>query len=331
MNGMRQLTRHTTLAIPDWSSDPATQGEPLKHSGNRYPKILILLFFMTLPLVNPWVRGDGVGYYAYVRSLLVEHKLDFTNDWRAGNESFTMGRIHADGSLDRQQYTSTGRIDNHWAIGPSILWAPFEAPIHLVMLTLRRLGANVKADGFSRPYIVAMALSTALYGFLGLFISFQFACLHTEERWAFWATMGIWFASSLPVYMYFNPSWSHAHSVFVVAAFLMYWNQTRPGRTLVQWAILGLISGLVLDMHYANVAVLLVTLLESLQGYWRSLRAPRHDWRAISRLFGANLLYACATLVAFLPTLITRKIIYGNPLDFGYEAVGDVLRGTRHI
>ncbi len=125
MNGMRQLTRHTTLAIPDWSSDPATQGEPLKHSGNRYPKILILLFFMTLPLVNPWVRGDGVGYYAYVRSLLVEHKLDFTNDWRAGNESFTMGRIHADGSLDRQQYTSTGRIDNHWAIGPSMLWAPF--------------------------------------------------------------------------------------------------------------------------------------------------------------------------------------------------------------
>ncbi len=38
-------------------------------------------------------------------------------------------------------------------------------------------------------------------------------------------------------------------------------------------------------------------------------------------LFAANLLYSGATLIAFLPTLITRQIIYGHPLDLGY---GDV-------
>ena len=31
---------------------------------------LTALFLMSLPFVNPWVRGDGVGYYAYARSLL---------------------------------------------------------------------------------------------------------------------------------------------------------------------------------------------------------------------------------------------------------------------
>ena len=117
--------------------------------------------------------------------------------------------------------------------------------------------------------LVVMALATALYGFLGLYLSFRFACHYTEERWAWLATLGIWFASSLPVYMYFNPSWSHAHSVFIVAAFLWYWHRTREGRRLTQWVILGLISGLVLDVYYANIAVLLVPLLESLEGYWR--------------------------------------------------------------
>src|SRR5271154_2108847 len=29
-------------------------------------RILLLVFLISLPLVNPWIRGDGVGYYAYV-------------------------------------------------------------------------------------------------------------------------------------------------------------------------------------------------------------------------------------------------------------------------
>jgi hypothetical protein len=317
-------------------ASPATETQRLslveKRPGHRSTKILLLLFLLTLPLVNPWVRGDGVGYYAYVRSLLVEHKLDFANDWRAGNLSFTLGRVHADGTLDPRQYSRTGRLDNHFAVGPSILWTPFVAPVHLALLTLRSFGARVNPNGFSRPYIIVMALATALYGFLGLYLSFRFACLYTEERWALLATLGIWFASSFPVYMYFNPSWSHAHSVFIVAAFLWYWQRTRQGRTPTQWVILGLISGLVLDVYYINVAVLLVPLLESLEGYWHAVARPSwrwltragrpcHDWPSFRRLFAANLLYCCATLIAFLPTLISRKMIYGHSLDFGYENV----------
>jgi len=42
----------------------------------RYPRILLLLFLCTLPLVNLIVHGDGVGYYAYVRAPLIEHDFD---------------------------------------------------------------------------------------------------------------------------------------------------------------------------------------------------------------------------------------------------------------
>ena len=309
-----------TLASDCRPVDPASQCLGLAHLRDRYSKILLLLFFVTLPLVNPWVRGDGVGYYAYIRSLLIEHKLDFANDWRAANESFSMGRVRPDGSINPLDYTRTGHLDNHFAVGPSILWAPFIVPVHYALLTVQRFGINVQANGYSRPYVVTMALATALYGFLGLLISFRLARLYTDAHWAFLATLGIWFASSLPVYMYFNPSWSHAQSAFVVALFLWYWQRTRQGRTLVQWIIFGLLSGLMLDVYYLNIAMLLIPFLESLRHYVKGLRNPRRDWAAMRQLFKANIAYCFMVVVAFLPTLITRKIIYGSPFDLGYSS-----------
>src|SRR5215469_9529929 len=38
----------------------------------RYTRILLIVFLCTLPLVNPIVHGDGVGYYAYVRAPLIQ-------------------------------------------------------------------------------------------------------------------------------------------------------------------------------------------------------------------------------------------------------------------
>ena len=107
---------------------------------------------------------------------------------------------------------------------------------HAGVLLWDSLGGHVAADGHSRPYLVAMALGTAFYGFMALWISFVLARRYVAERWAFLATVGIWFASSLPVYMYFNPSWSHAQSAFAVALFLWYWMRTRKERT---WAAVG--------------------------------------------------------------------------------------------
>ena len=286
-----------------------------------YQRVLLIIFVVTLPLVNPWVRGDGVGYYAYVRALLVEHHLSFENDWRRANPSFFMDNADAEGHISPSSYTPTGRVNNRFAVGPSLLWAPFLIPVHGVMLTLQRVGFSVRADGFSGPYVVTMALATALYGFVGLWISFRLASLYVPERWTFLATLGVWFTSSLPVYMYFDPAYSHAHSVFAVAFFLWYWHRTRLQRTMAQWAILGLLSGLMLDIYYLNISILLVPFLESLRRYWLAWRAPGHDWEALRKLFLANTLYSCVTISAFLPTLITRQIIYGNPLELGYGGV----------
>jgi hypothetical protein len=290
-------------------------------SSYKYEKLLAVLFVLTIPLSNPWVRGDGVGYYAYARALLIEHRLNFEQDWMHGNESFTMGRLDASGHVLSGEYTPTGRIANIWSIGPSLLWLPFLWLTHMGVLLCDHFGAHVAADGFSAPYVLTMALATALYGFLGLLFSFSIARKYFRERCAFLATIGIWWASSLPVYMYFNPSWSHAHSAFAVALFLWYWHRTRGERTIRQWILLGLLSGFIVNVYYPNGVLLLIPLLEGITWYWRNLTSAANGMHAMVRLFVRHLIYVGTFVVALLPTLISREIIFGSYLQTGYAPV----------
>lgn len=289
------------------------------HNLSKYEKILILLFLLSLPFINPWVRGDGVGYYALARAPLIEHSLDFRNDWVHANSSFRMGRFDVQGddeSIASDQYSATGYLKNHFSVGPAILWAPFLILAHITVIIVNLLGMHVAADGFSRPYIVAMAAGTALYGFLALWISFRLARRFVAEEWAFAGVLGIWFASSLPVYMYFNPSWSHAQSAFIVALFLWYWLRTLGQRNSLQWLGLGMVAGLMMDVYYINAVLLLLPAGESLAAYYSD--AKQRNGRAAAKMLLRNLVFSAALIAAFLPTLITKKIIYGSFFDFGY-------------
>jgi hypothetical protein len=283
---------------------------------SRYDKILILLFLFSLPLVNPWVRGDGVGYYAFGRALLIQHNLDFKQDWLRANMSFRLGRTDAAGNILPTEYTATGHLDNHFWIGPAILWFPFLLAAHLCVLLYNALGGHVPPDGFAKPYVAAMAFGTALYGFLSLWISFRLARKYLSEKYAFLATLGIWFASSLPVYMYFNPSWSHSLSAFSVALFVWYWDRTRDGRSWPEWLILGAMGGLMMDVYPPNALLLLFPALESVGVYWQKI--ARHDRESVVREFLKNAAFLLVVFAAFLPTLIAKKIIYGSYLYSGY-------------
>ena len=299
----------------DFSAPPAS-------SSRKSERLLLLLFLVLLPFLNPWVRGDGVGYYAFARAPLLQHNFDFTEDYRHANESFRGPRLDEHGQPKPDFRTPTGHLENHFTVGPAILWTPFLLLAHAGVLLARALGSSVAADGFSAPYRIAMAFATAFYAFLGLLLSFRLARQYVEERWALLATLSIWCASSLPVYMYFNPSWSHAHSAFVVAFFLWYWHQTLSSRSLAQWLTLALIAGLMLNVYYPNAMVLAVLAVEAARLYYFALHpdtssapipAPR-----VSQLLLRHSLFAAVLLLCMLPTLITRYIIYGNAFESGY-------------
>jgi hypothetical protein len=293
----------------------------LQMQQRRFEWILLLLFVVTLLFLNPWVRGDGVGYYAYARAPLIEHSLDFTHDYESANESFREGKFDENGRIKSEFRTRTGHLEDHFTVGPAMLWCPFLVVAHGGVLLARELGSRIPADGFSSPYRYAMAFATALYGFLGLSLSFRLARKYVGPTWAFVATLAIWWASSLPVYMYFNPSWSHAHSAFVCALFLWYWDATREHRSLVQWLILGLIVGLMLDVYYANLMIVSVLVVEALGQYTDILRAGRSSSPRPLQLVRNHLLFGLVVCIVMIPTFITRAIVYGGPFETGYYSI----------
>src|SRR5260370_2126127 len=192
---------------PDFSASLA----PCSRKSER---LLLLLFLFSLPFLNPWVRGDGVGYSAFASAPLIEHSLDFTKDYQYANESLRGPRLDENNQPKSGFRTPTGHLDNHCAVGPAILWMPLLLLAHAGVLLARALGSSVAADGFSAPYRITMALATVFYGFLGLLLSFRLARQYVEERWALLATLSIWWASALPLSMDFNPFSAHAHSSF---------------------------------------------------------------------------------------------------------------------
>jgi hypothetical protein len=283
----------------------------------RPEKLMCLLFLVTLPLINPWVRGDGVGYYAYARAILIQHNLDFRSDWEHANQSFRMVKLDDEGQVRPQEYTRTGYINNHFAMGSALLWTPFLIVAHLGVVLYNLAGGHVAADGFSPPYLTAMALGTATCAFAGLFLAYRVARKHLGERWALLATLGIWFASPLPVYMYFNPSYSHAASIFSVALFIFYWDRTRENRSGLQWLGLGLCGGLMMEVYYPNAIFMLCPLIESLVKYWDSLRAKPWNRPAFFRLFGFDLGFCAGVAIGFSPSMIVHKVLFGSVLSLG--------------
>ena len=292
-------------------------------------RLLVVLFVLSLPFTNPWIRGDGVGYYAFARAPLIEHNLDFLHDYQSANDSFRLPRFDEHGQPKSEFRTRTGHLENHFTVGPAILWSPFLLIAHGGVLAARALGSPILADGFSAPYRFAMALATALYGFLSLLLAFRLARQYVPDRWALLSTIAIWGATALPVYMYFNPSWSHAHSAFTVALFLWYWHETRFQRSLSQWLLLALIAGLMLNVYYANAMLLFVPLIESLSLFLASLRRSNDSATKASSSFLASLfqliLFVFVTLVCLIPTFLTRLITYGSPLESGYIPLKDWL------
>jgi hypothetical protein len=280
-----------------------------------YEKVLLLLFAASLSFVHPVVNGDGVGYYAYLRSPLVDHNFLFTSDF--DNPKFQLLLIFLDAHFVQNPMTKTGHLPNFYSVGPAMLWLPFVGATHAAVLALDYFGFAIPADGHSRPYMLAMALASALYAFVGLWICFRLARKYLDERWAFWATVAVWLASSLPVFLYLYPSWSHAHSVFCTALFLWYWDATRGRRTTRQWFVFGLITGLMVAVYFGNGVYVLAPLIEAVSerwGVWRRRREVAAKWMAALGGYG---LYALAIFLMLVPTFIAREVVYGSPFVVG--------------
>ena len=161
--------------------------------------------------VNPYLRGDGNGYYAYVRSAVIDHDLKFQNEFARGDPAFLRQRAQYGEDEARPGY-----VRNQWSPGASLLWAPFFVAAHVVV----KVTGRWPADGYSYPYRWACAFGTAVYAAIGLYLARKVARKATNKAASMVGVIAILGASSLPVYMLFLPFWGLALATLPEAGLL---------------------------------------------------------------------------------------------------------------
>ncbi len=198
--------------------------------------LLLFLFIVSLPAVTARLySSDEVEYFSYLRSLWFDRDVSFENEYQYFYDH------HVAQSPDFHQTfleleTATHRRINYGTIGCAILWAPFYAVADIVTRTRHAAGSPVEANGFSQPYVSAVAYGSAFYGFATILLAIA-AVRRMNMPHAFSSGLAVWWGTPLVFYMYVAPPFSHACSAFAVALFVTVWLHVRRS-----WSVGGVVA-----------------------------------------------------------------------------------------
>src|SRR5207247_8943290 len=120
-----------------------------------------LLFVLALTF-KPVIENDGIGYFSYLHTLVVDHDLDFTNEYQAVRTEH-VGYY----PLLIQSRTSTGMLADYFPVGAAIV----SLPIYLITLATHSCGA----PQFGPPFSVTLTLVSLLVGLLALVFAYRLA------------------------------------------------------------------------------------------------------------------------------------------------------------
>ena len=275
---------------------------------DRRPWMLMAALLLTLPLVTPRIRGaDEIEYFAYLRSAVFDHDLEFGNEYAHFHAQDPSGLAGFKATFLDLREPLTGRHINFAPLGTALFWAPAYLLAHGGVLVARSLGAPVAADGFSRPYVMAVCYASWAYGMAALLLLHRALVRFggVPEPAAAWATAAVLWATPLLYYVTLGPGFSHAVSLFVIT--LLLWLTLRfrsEGLTVGHAAALGAVGGLAALVREQDVLLLAVpALVIALDG----LRA-RQGAAALARLATLGL----SAVIVFLPQLLAYRAINGR-------------------
>jgi hypothetical protein len=280
-------------------------------SPSRAAWLLVALFVLSLPAVTPRIyASDEVEYFAYLRSLWFDGDLSFDNEYRHFyRHGVTDAGFH---ETFLELTTATGLRVNFAPIGCAILWAPFYLVADLATRAAHAAGADAAVDGYSWPYLYAVAYGSAIYGLLALLLSRSIADRLVGRGLA--ATVVVWLGTPLLFYMYVAPPMSHAASAFVVAAFVATWLRVRERWRLGGVMALGALAGLMAMVREQDAFFVVGPAVDltwtAIERIRRERAAAWAPWLArLALRVGAG---AVVAALVFVPQALAYLTLYGH-------------------
>jgi hypothetical protein len=271
--------------------------------------VLVAALVITLPLVTPRIyASDEVQYFSYLRSIWFDHDVSFENEyqhfWDAG-----IARSQGFHETYLERHTETGRRISFATMGTAMLWSPFYA-VADALVGLGLAGNGIR-DGYGPPYVRAVSLGSAIYGWLAIVLGWAMAHRVGLGRGALAAALATWFGTPLLFYMYVAPPMAHACEAFAVAGFLFLWLHVRERWTAGGGVALGAAGALMVMVREQTLFIVIAPALDWLVAWWRapqdSLGPPRR------RLAAHAAAAAVAFVVAYAPQLWAYIELNGYP------------------
>ncbi len=227
------------------------------------------------------IGADSLSYFGYTSSLLVDHDLDFKNQW---------ARLGFAASAP----TTTGLEQNPMPVGPGLIWMPAVALTHL---WLALTGGPTDPMRLGAPYYAAAAATTLIIALAGIFMlarSLTSPFGKTEAWIAVLASVG---ASPILFYAALEPLMSHGLTFGAAAMTLALTLGAEKESRRRAWVAAGIGLGFAMLCRTQSAALALFVAA----GLWRS----RAGWRTAA-------MAAVAALAVFSPQLVAWKVLYGS-------------------
>jgi hypothetical protein len=243
------------------------------------------LFLLALTF-RPVVEGDGVNYFSYLHSLVIDRDLDFSDEYRAALEA----GLPVYSTLVETR-TPTGLVANFQPAGAALL----AMPAYLAALALRPGGS----PQYATEFVIAYTAASLLCGLLALGLCFRLAREVLEARQA--AVVGTLVAAGATPFLYYllwEPSYAHTFSAAVASAFVLLWWRGRGRLSAAGWLGLGLLAGLAATVRYQDGLLAAIVLLDLGRARWRLLA------------------FALGALGGFLPQMLVTHAVFGTWLPY---------------
>ena len=264
------------------------------------------------------IQSDGRDYYIWARSILLDHDIDFRNDYQV---------VYAPDSLPPGSAVRTpaGYVVDKFPVGLPIL----ETPGFLLGHIVARYVTHSPTDGVSLPYQVAVTWSLLALYFASFTLLYQAMLRFGVARiWAFGFCLTALLGTNLIHYVAKEPTMAHAAGVsvfntilFLVARWYGEHSRIRPAQGILLGALVGLLF-LIRNTNLLLVPVLAAVILSRRRISFREAMPILVGAASIAALQPVSLWYLWGRL---------RFSTYvGESFTSGMSGVINVLVSARH-
>lgn len=249
------------------------------------------------------IQRNGLGYYAWLRSALIDY------DWSFDNE-FDEHNPHDHYVPPRAYRTPIDRRANQWSVGPALAWAPATTITHILLSTQNGHESSWASNGYSLPYQLAVGGTSLMFSLLGLRFLYGICLSYARPARAALVTTLLTSGTTLFYYWSTEISLPHGLGATVVAGLIWYWlktyNSLRPGR----WFLVGVLLGAACLVRWqlATFATLPAGEAALLFLHAWSTRSSH----SVRKAFLGLVCCLLGTAIAFFPQMFAWKCVYGS-------------------